>query len=102
MILVDLYTDLIQSRAMALHELYFTLVARIWLTQPDSRVHCHVLRDATELQPIEQPHVRASWILNWCLAQYRRELDRDGCECAGWGEHSQMRDALCGVRVHCD
>ena len=101
-ILVHLHADLIQPRAMALHEQYFTLVARIRLTQQDSRMQLQVLRDTTKLQKIEQPHVRASWILNWRLAKYRRELGRDGRECAGRGEHSQMRDALCGVRVHRD
>jgi hypothetical protein len=57
--------------------------------------------DATR-QQIQQPHMRTGWTLNWRLAQYRRELGRDGREHAGRGEHSQMRDALRGVRVHRD
>ena len=89
---------------MALHEPHFSLVARIRLTKQELGVQVQILwqgRGATG-QQIEQPHMRASWTLNRRLAQYRRELGRDSRKCARRCEHSQMRDALCGIRVYCD
>jgi hypothetical protein len=103
-ILVDLHTDLIQPRAVALHEQHLILVARIRFTQQDSRVQLQVLGHSSDAiwQLIEEPHMRARWTLNRRLAQYRCELGRDGRERAVRGEHSQMGDALRSVRVHRD
>ena len=86
---------------MALHEAHLNLVARIRLTQQESRMQLQILRRDVTRQQIEQPKMPAGWALYRRLARYRREFGRDCCECAPRGENSQVRDALRSVRVHC-
>jgi hypothetical protein len=100
-ILVDPHADLEQSRAVALHEPHLSFIARIRITQQESRMQLQILRRDVTRQQIEQPQMQAGWAIYRRFAQYRREFGRDCREYAPRGEHLQVRDALRGVRMHC-